>query len=285
MMKKTLCTLAVVAAGSLSMSAAAGQTVLAYWAQNSNELAGGGFGFAPDAFPQVADDGEQAGVAALTVGGGGLLTLNGDSTAFQWIPSFAGTIDNALKGYESGGSISPQLGTVTEGVPLNAGGWLEFQASMTGYTGLQFSFAARGTSTGFQANQLSWSTNGVDYTNIGDVFNPVNGSNWTVFTYDFGSLVDDASDVHIRITLGITETQGTSSGGNNRYDNIRFDATPIGGTGCAEDLNGDETVDFADLLALLTAWGECPGCPEDFSGDGIVDFTDLLELLSAWGDC
>jgi len=285
-MKKSLCILAVLAAGSMTMSAAAGQTVLAYWAQNDNDLKGGGFGFAPDAFPQVADDGVQGGVAALTVGGGGLLTLNTAGTAHQWIQSFAGIIDNALDGYEAGGSISPQQGTVTEGVALNAGGWLEFQLSMTGYTDLQFSFAARGTATGFQANQVSWSTDGIDYTDIGDIFNPVDGANWTVFTYDFEDLVDDASDVYVRITLGNTELQNVGATGNNRYDNILFEATPInGGKECPADFNGDGVVDSADLLALLSSWGACPGCPEDLNGDDVVDSADLLILLSAWGDC
>ncbi len=48
------------------------------------------------------------------------------------------------------------------------------------------------------------------------------------------------------------------------------------------DINGDGVVDVLDLLALLSAWGECPDCPEDLNGDGVVDVLDLLDLLSNW---
>jgi len=52
------------------------------------------------------------------------------------------------------------------------------------------------------------------------------------------------------------------------------------------DLNCDGTVDGADLLILLSAWGPCPDpddCPADLNGDGAVDGGDLLLLLSEWG--
>jgi len=56
-------------------------------------------------------------------------------------------------------------------------------------------------------------------------------------------------------------------------------------TPCPADLTGSGTVDSADLLQLLTAWGPCPGCPEDLDGNDLVDSSDLLILLNAWGDC
>ena len=50
------------------------------------------------------------------------------------------------------------------------------------------------------------------------------------------------------------------------------------------DVDGDGAVDFADLLAILTAWGPCSApCPEDIDGDGIVGFSDLLAVLANWG--
>ena len=53
---------------------------------------------------------------------------------------------------------------------------------------------------------------------------------------------------------------------------------------CPGDVNGDETVNVTDLLALLAAWGESD-VPEDINDDGIVNVADLLLLLAAWGDC
>ena len=50
------------------------------------------------------------------------------------------------------------------------------------------------------------------------------------------------------------------------------------------DVNGDGSVDFNDLLAILSAWGApCTGCSEDLDGDGEVGFNDLLIVLSNFG--
>ena len=51
---------------------------------------------------------------------------------------------------------------------------------------------------------------------------------------------------------------------------------------CPEDLDGSGAVDFADILAILSAWGNAGG-PEDLNGSGTVDFGDLLVVLGAWG--
>ena len=56
-------------------------------------------------------------------------------------------------------------------------------------------------------------------------------------------------------------------------------------TACSVDFNGDLVVDGADLLRLLTMWGDCSvdDCLEDIDGDGRVDGADLTMLLDAWG--
>lgn len=57
---------------------------------------------------------------------------------------------------------------------------------------------------------------------------------------------------------------------------------------CPSDLTRDGTVDFADLLELLAAWGSCPAqgpCAADIDDDDEVGFQDLLALLGAWGRC
>lgn len=53
-------------------------------------------------------------------------------------------------------------------------------------------------------------------------------------------------------------------------------ADPVG------DLNGDGTVNGADLAILLADWGDAGG-PADFDGNGIVDGADLAILLGNWG--
>lgn len=54
---------------------------------------------------------------------------------------------------------------------------------------------------------------------------------------------------------------------------------------CAPDLDGDGSIAFTDLLAVLSSWGPCGACAADLDGDGTVGFTDVLAVLSAWGPC
>jgi hypothetical protein len=55
---------------------------------------------------------------------------------------------------------------------------------------------------------------------------------------------------------------------------------------CPYDVaGGDGLIGFADLLAVLSAWGPCDKCPEDFDESGAVGFADLLVILSNWGPC
>ncbi len=55
---------------------------------------------------------------------------------------------------------------------------------------------------------------------------------------------------------------------------------------CPADLDDSGNVDFADLIAVLAAWGPCDAtCPEDLDGNDVVGFGDLLVVLSAWGAC
>ena len=49
-----------------------------------------------------------------------------------------------------------------------------------------------------------------------------------------------------------------------------------------EDLNGDGSVNSADLGLLVAAWGPCKGCAADLNGDGQVNSADLGLLVAAW---
>ncbi|TVQ63899.1 MAG: hypothetical protein EA379_03160 [Phycisphaerales bacterium] len=53
---------------------------------------------------------------------------------------------------------------------------------------------------------------------------------------------------------------------------------------CPGDTNGDNVVDFADLSAVLSDFGQTGvGIPGDVNGDGEVDFADLSIVLGAFG--
>jgi hypothetical protein len=72
-----------------------------------------------------------------------------------------------------------------------------------------------------------------------------------------------------------------------RLDNITIARITIARNGGepSPDLDGNGTVDGADLTILLSAWGDCAKkapCPADLDGDGGVDGADLTILLAAW---
>ncbi len=77
-------------------------------------------------------------------------------------------------------------------------------------------------------------------------------------------------------------SDGRTDGGDVYAQNVN-----AGGTlGIPGDVDGNGTVNFQDILALLGAWGDCPAkgaCPADFNGDGVVTFADLLIVLGNWG--
>jgi hypothetical protein len=74
-------------------------------------------------------------------------------------------------------------------------------------------------------------------------------------------------------------------------------ATVVEGTpvlDCPADITGsDNAVNIDDLLAVISAWGECPAppasCPANIVTAGAsatqVDIDDLLAVISAWGPC
>ncbi|MCP3902677.1 MAG: hypothetical protein GY715_03495 [Planctomycetes bacterium] len=51
------------------------------------------------------------------------------------------------------------------------------------------------------------------------------------------------------------------------------------------DVNDDRDVGFADILAVIGAWGPCAGCPADVDDSGDVGFADILAVIGAWGSC
>ena len=53
---------------------------------------------------------------------------------------------------------------------------------------------------------------------------------------------------------------------------------------CPADIDGNDSVDVLDLIALITAWGtDDPAA--DITDDGTVDVNDLVALIVAWGAC
>jgi hypothetical protein len=59
---------------------------------------------------------------------------------------------------------------------------------------------------------------------------------------------------------------------------------------CVADINGDDSVNVDDLLAVINGWGACPSpCPPNCAADVddtcAVNVDDLLVVINAWGPC
>jgi hypothetical protein len=139
---------------------------------------------------------------------------------------------------------------------------------------------------------------------IADILPPTNQIKVRFMAQDVGSgsIVEAAIDdllIHSREcqenladcnSNGVVDADDISSGrsADANGNGVPDECDP---TGCPGDVNGDGTVDLADLAALLSAFGAATGDPEfnaaaDFDANGSIDLSDLATLLSAFGqDC
>jgi hypothetical protein len=102
---------------------------------------------------------------------------------------------------------------------------LFFSFSMTGYENLIVSFAARGTATGYNSGVWAWSTDGINYTTLAGVNTATRNTTFAVATADFSTEIglNNGATAYLEYTL----SGCTSSSGNNRLDNIQFNATSV----------------------------------------------------------
>ena len=102
---------------------------------------------------------------------------------------------------------------------------LIFSFSMTGYESLIVSLATRGTSTGFNSGVWAWSTDGINYTTLTGVNTASRNTAFAVATADFSTEIglNNAATAYLEYSL----SGCTSSSGNNRLDNIQFNASPV----------------------------------------------------------
>ncbi|HMP72172.1 MAG TPA: fibronectin type III domain-containing protein [Kiritimatiellia bacterium] len=134
-------------------------------------------------------------------------------------PTFGnpGTTINAVSGDVAGQDI-----TITGGPGLgNNGRYIQFVIDMSGLENLVMTYSTRRSGTGFDSQQLSYSTDGDTFTDFGAPFTPTL-DNHALRTYDLSSVTDlnNQGEVYLRITL----SGATFATGNNRFDNFQFNA-------------------------------------------------------------
>lgn len=148
--------------------------------------------------------------------GSGTLTTNFNLANVLF--SFGGTSANARFGDPAGQSLTLQGGT---GV-ANNGRNLTFSVSTVGFANIVVSFAAQGTSTGFNSNQFQYSSDGgATFTTFGGTFGP--GISFSTLTFDLSGI--SALDNNPNVVFRIIFDGASSSTGNNRLDNLVVEGT------------------------------------------------------------
>ena len=198
--------------GTLSAVPAQAQFVLSYF--NFNGLTSG-------ALVDVTTIASTAGTGSLTT------NFNTQATGDPGVTSFGGTATNAEPGSPAGSALALQ-GLI--GAASNNSKFLELRTNTLGnnVTGLNLSFATQRTSTGFNSNQLSYSTNGgATFTDFGSPYVPVasftSPAGLQAFDLTSVTALNNKADVRFRITF----TGSSASNGNNRIDNLKLTAATV----------------------------------------------------------
>ena len=120
--------------------------------------------------------------------------------------------------------------------------------------------------------------NGENWTSVMEITGT--DSSWKVHSFRVTDFVEPTSTVRVRFSVSDLPNNSITEGG---IDNFEIQAI-LCGDGCTGDLDGNGTVDGADLGTLLAAFGG-NDANADLNGDGTVDGADLGEMLAAWGPC
>lgn len=217
--------LLVLAAASAAAAAPASADLIAHWNFNDStpNAVGGQLGVLNSLSPN-------SGAGTLSFSAGITLNTVSNGTADGNAGTFAGSTLNAVGGDASGGALVITGGIGGGGDVISNGQSFTFGIDMTGYQDLVVTLATRGTSTGFNNNQLAWSTDGSTFTDFGPAWDG-RPTSFFLLTRDLTSVdaLDNASNVFVRITVD----GATSAAGNNRFDNVQFNATLIPAPGAA----------------------------------------------------
>jgi hypothetical protein len=177
-----------------------------------------------------ATNGTPATIGA-TVGSGGLLNISAFNLNSPGSPqgsgcertAFSGTSINAFPGGEPGTPLYGMALAIANQTANNKS--LYFSFNMAGYQDLVVSFATRGTGTGFNSGLWAWSVNGSDYTTLDGINTATRVTSFSLATVDLSAVtaLDNAPAAWLRLTY----SGATSASGNNRLDNIQFNASAV----------------------------------------------------------
>jgi len=167
--------------------------------------------------------------------GYGTIYLDGSNGSTAWLTSnqlggFGGTAVNAGDGFATA-TTGPSALALIAGASMAANGNMAvFRFSMAGYQNLSISLAAQRTATGFATQLWEYSADGSNYRSIGTLSAGTTSGKITSSYAGSGVLgfaamdgLDGVDDAYVRVTFN----GATASTGNNRIDNIQFNATEM----------------------------------------------------------
>lgn len=97
----------------------------------------------------------------------------------------------------------------------------------TAYKDVVLSFAVMRTSSGAQSNVITYTLDGTNYISEGLSFNVITITEaWVAYSIDFSNIegANNNEDFAVKFTFDLGNTNTT---GNDRYDNITVDASPL----------------------------------------------------------
>jgi hypothetical protein len=153
--------------------------------------------------------------------GAGNLFLNGQNGSSDWsanteLSAFGGTLQNtAGTGFSTVTSGAAALALINQTANGKAA---VFRFSMAGFQDLAVSYATQRTTTGFTTQTWAFSTDGTNWTDHQTLTSlPAAFATQTLTTI---TGLNGAADAYLRLTV----TGATGASGNNRLDNIQFNA-------------------------------------------------------------
>ncbi|MFM7207101.1 MAG: hypothetical protein ACKO4T_10585, partial [Planctomycetaceae bacterium] len=164
--------------------------------------------------------------------GSGTLYFDGSNGSSDWyepatgttnteLNAFGGTTINAGSGFSTVTSGAAALALLGGGSNAANGKFGVFKFSMTGWQDLAVSYASQRTNTGFTSITWEASSDGSSWTPIGTLASSTSFVASGTLSLPTISLLNNASTAYLRIS----GTGASSASGNNRFDNIQFNAT------------------------------------------------------------
>ncbi len=182
-----------------------------------------------------------------------------------------------LSATQTGGSVAgiliPQgrdTYTFATAVPVDLLATIEANGQVFGGTPVPFAFPIAGTIT-FGGESVVITITG---TNTLEQTQPIDPpATFTAQAIDLPTVLPPGGTAHLLFDGSIASL---SVGQSLTFDIVADAAAQLN----PADLNGDGSVNAADLAVLLGAWGSSG--PGDLNGDGVVNAADLASLLGAW---